>query len=222
MITLVIPVGPYPVYKRWMQECLDSIKAQTLAPSEVLFVDDMAGMETWGLDFGQLPVRIHKNPWLYGCPHSLNTGVALAKNELCLFAGSDDKLFPNAIEDCWRAWQKYKDPLGYYYCDVEYDDGEQQGCACGAAMVTRTLWRQNGGFPIESTVGAPDSTLISIMLVHNDAGHLIHVESRRPPYFHRRHMESLTAKSGPMQGPIFTVRTYLTGAWRKPEWGRYA
>jgi len=218
MITIVVPVGPDLVHKRYFQELLESIKEQTVLPSEVLLVDDMANLEKTKLNYGDLPITIHKNPWLSGCAHSNNFGVALAKNELVMFIGSDDKFFPNAVEDCLRAWEKYRDPLGYYWCDVEYNDGEQQAAACGGAMVTKTLWQRCGGFPIEASVGACDSILISIMLVHSDAGHLIHVESERPPYWTRRHQESITAKSGPMQGPIFTVRTYLTGAWKRPTW----
>lgn len=221
MITIVVPVGPDKNYRTWLQECLDSFKSQTVAPSEVLFIDDMADVESWGLDYGELPVTIHRNPWLSGCAHSLNFGVALAKNELVMLIGADDKLFPNAVEDCLKAWEKYQKPFGYYWCDVEYNDGEQQACACGAVMVTKKLWQRCGGFPIESSIGACDSILISIMLVHPEAGDLIHVESSRPPYWCRRHNGSITAKSGPMQGPIFTIRTYLTGAWQIPNWGRY-
>lgn len=216
MISIVVPVGPEPIHKKYLQELLDSIKEQTVAPSEVLLIDDMAHLEKCQFDFDGLPVRIHKNPWLSGCAHSLNFGVALAKNELVMFNGSDDRFFPNAVEDCLRAWDKNKqDPLGYYFCDVEYDNGEQQACACGAAMVTKALWDRCGGFPIETSCGAPDCCLISIFLVHPEAGKIIHVESGRPPYWCRRHPDSLTSHLTPMEG---LIRSYVPGVWKQPTW----
>lgn len=220
MITIVIPVGPYPVYKKYFQDCLDSLKAQTVPFSEVLLIDDMANLETWKLDYGNLPVRIHKNPWLCGCPHSNNFGVALAKNELIMFLGSDDMARPWLCEDLTKAWEEHKDPLGYYHCDVEYNFpvGETQGCACGAAMVTKTLWKRCGGFPVESSVGASDSILISIFLVHDDAGHMYRVQSDRPPVYYRRHNESLTYKAAPWQGVIFQTRNLATELWTRPQW----
>lgn len=219
MLTVTIPVGPDRVYREYLQECLDSLKHQSVPAKEVLLVDDMAHLEDWGLDYGSLPVRIHKNSWLCGCAHSFNFGVALARCELVLMLGSDDRLHPWAIEDCVRAWREHEDPLGYYYCDVEYSDGETQGCACNCAMVTKSLWRHCGGFPVQSSVGANDSILISILLGQEGrAGHLIHVESAKPPFWYRRHNGSVTGKSGDMQGPIFTVRDVLTRTWEKPTW----
>ncbi len=220
MITVVIPVGPDRVYRDYLQECIDSLKVQTIKADEVILIDDMADLRLWGLNFGDLPVKIYRNPWLSGCAHSFNFGIALAKNDLVLMLGSDDKLHPWAIEDCLRAWAKYRDPLGYYFCDVEYNDGETQACACNCAMVTKQLWRHCGGFPIQSTVGANDSILISILLGNRDAGHLIHVESKKPPFWYRRHQGTVTAKSGDMQGPIFAVRDILTRTWKQPQWGR--
>lgn len=219
MITVVIPVGPNKVYRKYLQEALDSLKMQSIPPKEVLLIDDMAGVRSWKLDFGNLPVKVHENIWLCGCAHSFNFGVALAKCELVLMLGSDDRLYPWAIEDCVKAYRKHQDPLGYYYCDVEYSDGETQGCACNCAMVTKTLWRHCGGFPIQSSVGANDSILISILLGQKGlAGHLIHVDSDKPPFWYRRHQDSVTGQSGDLQNAIFNVRDVLTRNWRKPAW----
>lgn len=221
MITVAIPVGPDKVYKKYLQECLDSLKEQTIPPSEVLLIDDMAGLYGWKLDFGKLPVRVHQNLWLCGCAHSFNFGVALAKNNLVIMLGSDDKLHPWAVRDCIKAWEQHEDPLGYYWCDVEYSDGETQAAACNCAMVHKELWKHIGGFPIQSSVGACDSILLSIMIGNNGkAGNLYHVESEKPPFWYRRHNESVTGQSLHMQGPIFTIRHQLTTHWRKPQWGR--
>jgi len=222
MISVVIPVGPQPVYRQYFQECLDSLKAQTTPFSDVMLIDDMADLDKWDLDYGKLPIRIHKNPWLAGCAHSINFGVALAKNELIMLLGSDDIAQPWLVEDLTKAWEAHKDPIGYYHCDVEYNIpvGETQGCACGAAMVTKGLWERSGGFPPESSVGATDTMFISIMLVHKDSGHMWRVESEKPPVYYRRHSESLTAKLGPWQGVIFETRNILARDWKAPEWSK--
>lgn len=221
MITVTIPVGPSRTYRKYLQECVDSVKTQNVPPSEVLIIDDMADVRHWGIDFGCLPVKIHENPWRCGPALSFNFGVALAENELVFMLGSDDRLHPWALEDCLRARKKYRKAYGYYWCDVEYSDGETQACACNAAMVTKKLWERSGGFPPESSVGACDTILLSIMIGNGrKTGDLIHVPSELPPYWYRRHNRTVTAQSGDMQGPIFTVRDVLTRTWKRPRWPR--
>lgn len=217
-ITIVIPVGPQPVYRLYLQECLDSIKAQTVMPSEVLLIDDMAHLKTWGLDFGNLPVTIHENAWNLGNPASKNIGVALAKNDLCLFIGSDDKIFPWCIADLTGSWERTRDPLSYYFCDIEYDNGERQSLPCGGAMVHKQLWRETGGYPIKSCVGADDSILLDLLAVRGLAK-LRHVTSENPPIWCRRHPESLTAKNGPWWKDVIPrTRELVVATWEKPTW----
>ncbi len=222
MITVAIPVGPSKVYRQYLQECIDSLKVQMVAPSEVLIIDDMAGVKDWGIDFGDLPIRIHENPWLCGGACSFNFGVALAANELVLMLGSDDCLRPWAIADCLTSWEHEQDPLGFYFCDVEYSDtGEKQGCACNCAMVTKTLWRLTGGFPPASAAGAWDTILLSIMIGNAPrAGNIIRVKSAEPPFWYRRHNESVTSKSGDMFPVVKVVRDVLTAKWTRPDWPR--
>ncbi len=216
-ITVVVPVGPNPAYRDYLGECLESIRAQA---DEILVIDDMANLtqEDVGLD-----VTLWKTPWLSGVAHAFNFGVALAKHDLVFMLGSDDVLLPGCLADCVAAYGAYQDPLGYYYVDVRYSDGREQSLACHAAMVTKALWRHNGGFPVESAVGAPDTILISIMLAAKGAaGHLIHVGSQLPPYWYRLHDQTDTvARSRPFFGAIKAVRDYYTEEavqWSKPTW----
>ena len=44
MITVVIPVGPQSVYKKYLPEALESLKYQTEPPDEILIIDDMADL----------------------------------------------------------------------------------------------------------------------------------------------------------------------------------
>lgn len=227
-ITVVIPVGPYPANQAWLQECLDSVQAQTLAAAEVLLIDDMAGLSEAALRELYPPaqvrtaINIDRLPWRTGVAGAFNAGVGLARTPLVFMLGSDDRLMPECLERCQAAWEKHKNHLGFYWVDLEYSDGEQQALPCNAAMVTKDLWRWTGGFAPETAIGAPDAALVSIMLKHgSEAGELIHVESPRPLYWARRHSQQDTAGRGCYQGAILQIRDILTENWHPAKWGRY-
>lgn len=183
-ITVAIPVGPHPSNTRWLDECLQSIREQTVQPDEVLLIDDGAHLPQWS------GLRTWQTPWRSGVAHSFNYGVALAKNELVFMLGSDDRLLPTCLERCWEAWQRIHDPHGYYHVDIQYSDGRpDQSDPCNAAMVHKALWRLTGGFPIEAAIGQCDTMLISIIMAsHGRRGQLYRV-SDEPLYWYRAHEE---------------------------------
>jgi glycosyltransferase involved in cell wall biosynthesis len=245
MITVVIPVGPDPIYRKYLNEAILSVRAQTHMPDEILLIDDQAGldyktlpeifapwdigrdhpeppsMECYTLDSPgrQLALRVWQTPWLSGVAHSFNFGVALAANDLVFMMGSDDRLEPHCLEDCVAAYEASGKRPGYYWVDVQYSDGPQQALACNAAMVHKAMWRSSGGFPVESAVGPCDTMLLSILLAHPEAGTLIHVKSATPPYWYRRHDQTYSrirgSKFGGVHGPI---RSKVTELWQKPTW----
>lgn len=217
MITVVIPVGPYPANKRWLEEALLSVKKQTHKPDEILLIDDMADLSDVYL--GSI-CTVWRSPWRLGVAHAFNFGVALARNDLVFLMGSDDTLEPTCLERCYKEWQSNNKQDAYYYTGITYmDDDEKQDLACGYALVTKGLWRKTGGFPVESAVGAPDAAFISILMVHH-TGSLIKVAGGAPLVNYRRHNESDTAGRGPWQGAILETRDVLTSTWKKPEWPR--
>ncbi len=214
-ISVAVPVGPYPGCKRWLSDCLDSVKEQLGPDDEVILVDDYARLPLCWIG-GQ--VTIYKLPWRLGIAAAFNVGVAVARNDLVIMLGSDDMLLPGALEAARAAWARHRDPLGYYYFAVRYEDGEEQDLPCHAAMVTKALWKHTGGFPPESVVGAMDAAFVSVLLAQQgDAGRLIRVDDR-PLYWVRRHPGQDTAKRGPWQGVILQTRDILTRTWRKAEW----
>lgn len=217
MITVAIPVGPYPANKRWLDEALYSVYEQTHRPDEVLIVDDMAGIED-----NYYGTRVWYSPWRLGVAHAFNMGVALARNDLVFLMGSDDTLEPKCLERCIKEWEKNNKKDAYYYTGIRYmDNDEKQGLACGYALVTKGLWRKTGGFPVESAVGAPDAAFVSILMVHHK-GSLVQVAGGVPLVNYRRHNESDTAGRLPWQGAILETRDVLTNTWKKPEWPRYS
>ena len=228
-ISVTIPVGPHPANKRWLLDCVESVVAQSYPADEILLIDDQANLDltvfdtvsNWlSLNDGeglQTPgnVRIWPTPWLSGVAHAFNFGVALARNDLVVMLGSDDLLEPWALEDLAASFEKAKrEPLGYYAFALKYmDTGEEQNLPCNAAAVTKQLWKHNGGFPVESAIGAPDTMLLSIMMANPEAGKIIKIDSKQPPYLYRRHPETDTATRPSF--PLTAIRDTLTKNWRR-------
>ncbi len=244
-ISVVVPVGPEQHHSQYLEECLDSLHLQTLRPQEILIIDDMAGLrgdvrvgeedvdavcQFWGGPFDGC--RIWYAPWRLGVAAAFNCGVALARNNLVLMVGADDWLEPECLEACLEAFQKQEeDLLCYYYLSVRYhaEDGFEiprdledgvQTLPCNAAMVSKQLWANTGGFPPETGSGAPDAALISILMVHAEAGKLIPVAEGNPLYNVRIHEGQDTCGRAPWQSVIIPTRNILTQLWKAPVWGR--
>jgi len=163
-----------------------------------------------------LAYSVWKSPWYLGVAHAFNIGVAVAPTELVFMLGSDDWLEPTCIEDCVKEFQaRSGDPYGYYYVGVRYSDtGETQELACNAAMVTKSLWRRTGGFPIQSASGAPDAALLSIIIGNYPrAGRHWPVADGKPLYNYRRHVEADTASKASWQRVILETRDLVTREW---------
>lgn len=241
VITVAIPVGPFSTDQQWLEECLESVRAQTRRADEVLIIDDMAGLVKGDIRIDEerddglchawdgplAGCNIWYSPWRLGVGHAFNFGVALAKNELVFMLGADDTLHPECLERCVAAYEgdspEARD-LTYYFVGVQYLDGRvgsKQFVACNAAMVTKSLWRRCGGFAVESASGAPDAALISVMMVHPDAGRFVGVGEGMCLYNYRSHANTDTAKRAAWQGIILETRNVLTRDWKQPEWGRY-
>lgn len=216
-VTVTIPVGPFDTNKKWLLECLDSVAGQTVKADQILIIDDMANLDSEDKAFAG--IDIWKSPWRLGIPAVFNVGVALARNDLVIMLGSDDKLEPAAIERLLNTYESKGKADGYYFFTIVYsDDGVIQDVPNNCAAVTKGLWRLTGGFPPEAGVGACDSIFISMMLKHN-VKKLFPVDSGNPLYWYRRHWESDTgARPVGYQQAIHTVRDVFTTTWKKPTW----
>jgi glycosyltransferase involved in cell wall biosynthesis len=167
-IAIVVPVGPYERHRTHLPELVQSIENQTMPPGEVIFVDDGGGTIA-GTDrllpptVGTVQTRLVRNRWNLGVAASMNVGIGSAVEDLMIMACADDLLLPRCVELCWAAWTREKEPLGYYYLGLRYSNGEEQNTACGAAMVTRALWKYTGGF-FNVRGGADDHVFLSALL----------------------------------------------------------
>ena len=225
-VTVVIPVGPEPQHVRWLAEAVQSVREQTYPVSETLLIDDMQGLSP-GLDefLDREGITVWPAPWRLGIATAFNIGVALAANELVFMLGSDDRLLPQCIEACVRAYHETAEDVRdqtYYAAPVQYSDGRpDQFLPCNAALVTKGLWQHCGGFPLETASGAPDAALISIFMRHPEAGTYI-VVGRKPLYWYRSHDATDTARRGPWQPAILATRDLVTQLWEPPRWTVHA
>lgn len=225
-VSVVIPVGPLPCHREWLEECLDSVVAQTVQPNHVIMVDDMAGLSTLKIDpLAHLPLEVWRSPWHLGVAHAFNIGAALARGPLVFLLGADDTLEPDCLERCLQEYdavdRKHSNAnLGYYYVSLRYmDSGETQCVPCNAAMIHKDLWKATGGFPVESASGAPDAALVSIIWGRK-IGFTHPVDKEKVLYNYRRHPGTDTASKGAWQGVILETRDLVTREWQPPQWGR--
>lgn len=217
-VGVCIPVGPYAVYRRYLAECIDSVRHQTMAAGDIILIDDMAGLEA-----SDWPgCRIWRAPWRLGIPAVANVGYALSKCDLVFQLSCDDRLMPRCLEMCWKEWERRQDRLGFYWVDIEYSTGETQGLPCGHAMIHKDLWRHTGGYPVESGVGACDHIFINMIMEHPEAAHLYRVPGG-PLYWHREHDQQYTKQQQVHPSTIADVRTVYSKRWAPiaGKWGRY-
>lgn len=226
MISVVIPVGPYPANKRWLDECVHSIRMQTLKPVQEIYVDDGSGVN-FQANYNAaafLDVKVEHMRWRTGISHSFNYGIMAAKTECVFMLGSDDTLEPTCLEKCYDSYLRRGKADGYYSVPIRYmDTGEVQTAPCNAAMVTKGFWRMSGGFPIETSIGIGDSTLLSICLAHHLPVYWVGEDVKDPDtalYNYRRHPDIHTYKIP--WGIADPLRSYLTETWNKEEVAKWS
>lgn len=220
----MIPVGPNASDALYLRECVESLTKQTVAPAEIVIVDDMHGQSMDELLSPDLNYTFVRNAWNLGVSASFNVGVTSAPTDHVLLLGSDDLLEPDAIACAQRAIAANPIEQAYFYFRVRYSDGRpDQSVPCGAAVVTKALWRASGGFPVESAVGRSDVMLVGMLMGHPEVGTLVPIlDDGVPQYFHRIHPEQHTASRFPwIRALEATAEAYWT-TWEPPRWGRFS
>lgn len=102
-VSIVVPV--YNV-ERYLCQCLDSIRAQTMSDIEIICVDDGSTdssgriIDQYAALDGRMKVLHRKNAG-YGA--SMNAGIRLAKGEYIGIVESDDRIAPDMYEVLYRA-----------------------------------------------------------------------------------------------------------------------
>ena len=116
LVTVIIPTYNR---RRWIGECLDSIKAQTYQHLQTLVVDDCSSDDTveWlRSDSRYSFVELYVQPVNRGASEARNIGIRQARGELIVFIDSDDALLPNHIETSVKIFHDHP-KLGLFCCD---------------------------------------------------------------------------------------------------------
>lgn len=217
-ISVILTVGPDEAYKRYLNECIESILTQETFGEDIetVLVDDAAHLGS------HLPVshsiKYIKNVWNLGQAASINIAVASAKYDLVfIMGGCDDKLLPNCLKKMLFEWQGKQNKTACYTPTIITSEGEISNLPQGVWMMHRQLWAKLGGYPKEAAVGEVDSIFCSLMLKQNVVMH--YVDDNQPLYWHREHPASLTANKSFMRNHIaMQIREMCTLEWADPVW----
>ena len=91
-ISVVIPAFNASAY---LAEAVESVRAQTLQPAEIIVVDNASTDDTAELAL-RLGTRLEREPEL-GAAHARNRGIAVAKGSFIAFLDSDDLWLPDKL-----------------------------------------------------------------------------------------------------------------------------
>ena len=101
-ISVIVPVRNAASF---LDACVRSLEAQTLAPAEIILVDDASTDETPQVlqklqeEFSNLVVAQGGGK---GVSHSRNVGLSLARGEYVSFVDADDRVLPDMLRVLWE------------------------------------------------------------------------------------------------------------------------
>ncbi len=116
LVTVIIPTYNR---RRWIGECLNSVKAQSYPHVETLIVDDGStdGTVEWLRSEPRYSfARIHVQPKNGGASVARNDGIRMARGELIAFIDSDDVLAPEHVERAVKVFGE-QPQAGLFCCD---------------------------------------------------------------------------------------------------------
>lgn len=102
-----------PAYKRtYLQECIDSILAQTYTDFELIIVNDASPEDLDSIvnSYSDSRIRYYKNEKNYGAidvVDNWNICLSYATGDYVICMGDDDKLLPNCLEEYAKLISKY-------------------------------------------------------------------------------------------------------------------
>ena len=98
-------------FERYIRECIDSILAQTLSPSEIIVCDDNSTDGSWEIiseyqNRHPRLIRSYKHEKNLGMTKNYNFALRSALGDLVSMIDGDDRWLPNKLEIEWAALEK--------------------------------------------------------------------------------------------------------------------
>lgn len=175
-ITVITGVGPYPHNVRWLEECLNSVQAQSLPAFEHILVDDGAN-----LDLPDRGLRIIKPPERIGSS-CINLGIEAAETEWVTVLNSDDYYFEHAIKRLTGAIVSAGD-LNYIRFPVNCSDGT---ASAAGQLFKKEVWEKVGRYQ--------NNQMLDYWFIDNviRMGIAVYDLQMDQIYFHRYHKEQMS------------------------------
>jgi glycosyltransferase involved in cell wall biosynthesis len=197
-----------PCYNQgqFLQECLDSVFAQTQQPSEVIVVNDGSTDEVTKkiFDSGVLDktVKLIEHPVALGLSAARNAGIQKASGTYILPVDADDKIAPNYIEHATSVLS-LNPKIGIVCGDVSFF-GTRSGktdfpefskwrmtidnCIISGSIFRKSDWERIGGYCTDFKEGLEDWDFYLSLLENGfEYHHLTEIV-----YYYRQHVTSMT------------------------------
>lgn len=216
-VSVIITVGPNPVYKQFLYECYSSITSQEFSGTvEIILVDDAAhiAFDEMFLD-SFFDWKLITNTWNLGQAASINIGCAAASGKyLLIIGGSDDRLLPGAIQKMYDTAESLRGKFCVYPVLVT-SEGETSDLPQGVWMLPKwDVWGWLGGYPYEAGIGEVDSIFCSVMLKN---GVSMNRADSEPLYWHREHPDALTANKSSLRAQAAGIIREMCTKEVKPD-----
>jgi glycosyltransferase involved in cell wall biosynthesis len=192
-MSIITPVGPNPWNKRWLDDCVQSVRNQTYAPKEHILVADGTPLRNMK---GTKVLRLKEN---MGHPYAYNYGIMHSTGEWIAILNSDDVLGPRCVE--WLCAKinflsaKTNKFVFFLRFPIVRDiDGE---LILNGLCFHRAVWERVKGFPTDNS--PPDVYFISRVLQDGfyplfDSNWIVEFGDPREYYIHRIHPDQLTSR----------------------------
>ena len=127
LISVIVPV--YNVEK-YLEECLDSILAQTFKDIEIICIDDGSTDSSGKIlddckEKDERIIVVHDTN--HGAAHARNTGIGMARGRYVCFLDSDDYMEPDTLKNRYETAEKNN-------CDLVIDNMDKFDCQSGEKL----------------------------------------------------------------------------------------
>lgn len=120
--SLAVVVVTHKPYLHFLKECLRSVEAQTIQPTELVLACDSCEPPSW---VSRTRWNVIRGTW--GNPNpARNAGIAHTTSEWIVFFDADNVMVPDYLEKMRAAIRAAPSHVGFIYPDIQYCDAKLQ------------------------------------------------------------------------------------------------